>query len=132
MPLPTSTQPSATAFAHVRRVAACLMQVMVLLLSADVSGTLHAALDVAVEAGLVAHPDDDCERDGHECPPGCLSCHCTHTTTAWNNPLGPSVDAQPAPRAHASASSVYADLAPTGPERGRIDRPPRTRSDLHG
>jgi len=132
MRLPTSTQPRSTAVARLRRIAAFLLQVVVLVLSAEVSGTLHAALDVAVEAGLVAHPDDDCERDGHECPPGCLSCHCTHTTTAWNNPLWTSVDAQPAPRAYISVSSEYADLVPTGPERGRIDRPPRTCSDLSG
>ncbi|HTU63936.1 MAG TPA: hypothetical protein VMF89_35970 [Polyangiales bacterium] len=132
MRLPTSTQLSTTAGARLRRVAACLLHVVVLVLSAEVSGALHAALDVAVEAGLVAHPDDDCERDGHECPPGCLSCHCGNATTAWNNPLRASVAAQPAPRAHASVSAEYDDIAPTGPERGRIDRPPRTHADPNG
>lgn len=103
---------------------------MVLVLSADVSGTLHAALDVAVEAGLVAHPDDDCERDGHECPPGCLSCHCSHTASAWALPLLTSVDAQLMPRANAGVPAAYANIVPSGPERGRIDRPPRLPSSL--
>ena len=132
MRLLTSTQLSASAVARMRRVAACLLHIVVLVLSAEVSGTLHAALDVAVEGGLVAHPDDDCERDCRECPPGCLSCHCTHAASAWNTPLWTPVDAQLALRARASVSSEYDDLAPTGPERGRIDRPPRTHSDLHG
>jgi hypothetical protein len=125
MRLPSTTLPSPPAVARLRRVTACLLRVVVLVLAADVSGTLHAALDVAVEAGVVAHPDDDCERDGHECPPGCLSCHCTHAASAWNHPLLSWVDAQLAPHAQASLSSEYADVAPTGPERGRIDRPPR-------
>ena len=120
-----SSQPAASAVAQLRRVAACLTQVLVLLLSADVSGTLHAALDVAVEAGMVAHPDDDCERDGHECPPGCLSCHCTHAASAWNGPLWACVGAQLMPRAHTRVRSEYADRPVAGPERGRIDRPPR-------
>jgi hypothetical protein len=129
MPRSTPPVPSVTALACVRRLTACLLHVMVLVLAADVSGTLHAALDVAVEAGMVAHPDDDCERDGHECPPGCLSCHCTHAATAWNGPLWTWVDAQLAPHAHDRAPSDYADMLPTGPERGRLDRPPRTHSD---
>lgn len=124
MPQPTSTQRSATA-ARLRRIAACLVQALVLVLCADVSGTLHAVLDVAVEAGMVAHPDDDCERDGHECPPGCLSCHCTHAASAWQAPLWSFVDTQLAPRPACAASLEYTDLAHASPGRGRIDRPPR-------
>lgn len=126
IPDSTPTPARATAVAQLRRVAACVLHVMILVLSAEISGTLHAALDVAVEAGMLAHPDDDCERDGHECPPGCLSCHCTHVASAWNEPLWTRVDAQPTPRAHTSVPSKYTDVAPTGPERGRIDRPPRS------
>lgn len=130
MPAPTSAQPAARADTCMRRVVACLLHVMVLVLAAEVSGTLHAAVDVAVEAGLVTHPEDDCELDGHECPPGCLSCHCSHATSAWTGPQLAWVDAQLTPRVHAGVTSAYADLMPTGPERGRIDRPPRAQSRL--
>jgi hypothetical protein len=107
------------------RLAACLLHVVMLVLAAEVSGTLHAALDIAVEAGVVDHPDDDCERDGHECPPGCLSCHCTHAASAMAGPACDWVDAQLTPRTYSEKPSTFDGRVPSGPERGRIDRPPR-------
>jgi hypothetical protein len=74
----------------------------------------------------VAHPDDDCELDGHECPPGCLSCHCTHASAcAMTGPAYTRIDEQLTPRAHGSKPLAHRGLVPSGPERGRLDRPPR-------
>lgn len=53
------------------------IRLLVLLFSVELSGVAHAALDVFDSEGQ--HTDDcDDEGEGHECPPGCPSCHCWH------------------------------------------------------
>lgn len=110
---------------HARLFAAWLLRVLALVLSTEVSGSLHAAMDVAVVAGVFAHPDDDCERDGHECPPGCLSCHCGHAA-AWSWPVVTAVATAVPPPATRAAPLQSTTIDPSGPEGGRLDRPPRS------
>lgn len=56
------------------------MRALVLLFAVELSGLTHAALDVACSIAGDTHQDDDCDEGegGHECPPGCPSCHCWH------------------------------------------------------
>lgn len=48
----------------------------------ELSGAAHLALDgVELLSGAEHHQEQhDCddEESGHECPPGCLNCHCAH------------------------------------------------------
>ena len=66
-------------------VLAVLIRLLALLLVMEISGTVHAALDLSASLGLTTHPDDDCDDEqGHECPPGCTNCHCTHGAVTWS------------------------------------------------
>jgi hypothetical protein len=55
-----------------------VLRVLFATLAVQVSSVVH----VFVELGLVGHDDhnQDCasEEPGHDCPPGCPSCHCAH------------------------------------------------------
>ena len=84
-----------TAHAPLRRASwlayaiACLRLLAVLSIF-QLSGAAHLAGD-AFEYALTRehHDDDDCEREnGHECPPGCPTCHQVH---ALNASLPPAV-----------------------------------------
>lgn len=89
----------------------------------------HLGADIAEQAGLVVHePDADDAREsepGHDCPPGCPTCHHVHASNAslipWLTP--------PAPLA-ARLESILMELppvaeAPPGPALPSVFRPPR-------
>jgi hypothetical protein len=59
------------------------LRMLVLLFAVELSGLTHAVLDAYSAVTGDAHADSDCEGDagGHECPPGCPSCHCWHAGT---------------------------------------------------
>ncbi|HET8935039.1 MAG TPA: hypothetical protein VFN67_16435 [Polyangiales bacterium] len=63
-----------------------LLQLLTVLIVCEVSGAVHVALDVAAACGQVEHGENDCEQDGHECPPGCPGCHCPNGAPAWQAP----------------------------------------------
>ena len=56
------------------------VRALVLLFAVELSGLSHAALDVACSLTGCTHEESDCDESegGHECPPGCPSCHCWH------------------------------------------------------
>jgi hypothetical protein len=111
-------------------VAVWLMRLIMVVLAAELSGGIHAALDLAVVVGVVEHPADDCEREGRECPPGCPSCHCSHSAAAYRAPVLALPHAVLPPLA-CSADRCFSDaLIPSSPDRARLDRPPRP-SVLH-
>lgn len=59
-----------------------VLRVLALLMVAEVSGAAHLGLDIYdLSSGTdhhESHEDCDDEHTDHECPPGCLSCHCAH------------------------------------------------------
>ena len=59
-----------------------LLQALCVVVSLQLSGVPHAVEDVAAMCDVLG--DDDCpdEPPGHECPPGCPSCHCAHPAAA--------------------------------------------------
>lgn len=105
-----------------------VVRLFVLLFSAELSGVTHAALDVFASDG--AHESDDCDEgeDGHECPPGCPSCHCWHAGTP-TPPLAimwalKVVVTQMAK----SGFTPSAEVGPQGADADSVYRPPRTSS----
>lgn len=109
---------------------AMLLRVCVLLLSVEVSGLVHAGLDVleALRGESSAHAeqcDDDC---GDECPPGCPNCHCWRGATSPDPDVAAVVVDVPAlPCASVAQVSVVpcAAEAPPGADPSSIYRPPR-------
>jgi hypothetical protein len=110
---------------------AALVRMLTLFVAAELSGGAHLATDVyEALAGLEHHDQADCGDQGadHECPPGCPSCHCTHTSH------GALVFAVPAyaphlrlwlpPRA-ASSFALASDRKPGLAQRDSLYRPPR-------
>ena len=68
-------------------VLAVLLRLVALLVCTELSGAAHAVLDVTASFRGDAHPDDDCDQEaGHECPPGCPNCHCTHGGVSLSAP----------------------------------------------
>jgi hypothetical protein len=59
------------------------LRLLVLLFAVELSGLSHAVLDAYSAVSGDMHADSDCddEQGGHECPPGCPSCHCWHAGT---------------------------------------------------
>lgn len=106
-----------------------LLRLLAVLLVGELSGALHTVLDAAASVGLVAHPEDDCDQgDGHECPPGCTSCHCSHGAVAW---AAPQMDVRVAivhAPARADGFVPSERLPPPGVDRARLYRPPRNRA----
>ena len=105
-----------------------VVRALSLVLAFEVSGTLHAVVDLllTVSGEHVAH-DDDCasESPGDECPAGCPTCHCGH------GPIG-SGDVAPAVAAIGSPPTSFAfamrrDHAPPDSDPGSLYRPPRAR-----
>lgn len=106
------------------------LRVLVLLFTVELSGVTHAALDVLSAAGGDVHAESDCEDEegGHECPPGCPSCHCWHAGT-------PSVPLRMEPgrrivlKLSAEQGFVPAQrMPPAGADAAGIYRPPRART----
>ena len=82
----TATHARALAKTQLRRswAGACLLvlRMLALLMVVELSGLAHLTLDAFELVGAVDHhqDQDDCEDEeaGHDCPPGCLNCHCAH------------------------------------------------------
>jgi hypothetical protein len=103
-----------------------MLQLLSLLLVVELAGVLHMTLDVVVSLGATDHADDHCDDEqGHECPPGCPSCHCAHTALAGS-----------APGVELGLAIVHSTLVepgfvprpsspPPGAELVRLYRPPR-------
>ena len=51
---------------------------------------------------LAERAADDCEADGHECPPGCPGCHCPHGAVAWHAPAFDGFAEMPLPQVEAN------------------------------
>lgn len=99
------------------------LRLLVLLFSAELSGATHTVLDVFAEDG--SHESDDCEEDGHECPPGCPGCHCWHAGTptpppaiSWQSTLIVSQVAK-------AGFTPSAEVPPQGADPDSVYRPPR-------
>lgn len=58
------------------------LRMLAVLMTLELSGFAHLTLDACELLGAVdqhlEHEDCDDEAAGHECPPGCLNCHCAH------------------------------------------------------
>ena len=105
-----------------------MLRLCSVLLVAELSGTVHIALDVLESLRGEAHQGlDDCDDEGRECPPGCASCHCWRGAPAVV--LTPAACVLTQPLGAAPSESVgfvpYAALAPSGAHRDSVYRPPR-------
>ena len=110
-----------------------MLRLCAVLLSLEVSGLVHAGLDVveALRGESTEHAeecDDDC---GDECPPGCPNCHCWRGATSPDPDVSAVVvDAPAVSRASVARVSVVpsAAKAPPGADPSSIYRPPRSRA----
>ena len=105
-----------------------VLRVFVLLFSAELSGLTHAAVDIFALDG--AHQTDDCddENGGHECPPGCPSCHCWHAGTP-TAPLAMHFEMQVVVVQVSRPGFIpVTKAAPRGADHDSVYRPPRSRS----
>lgn len=105
-----------------------ILRVLVLLFSAELSGLTHAAVDISGLDG--AHQTDDCddEKGGHECPPGCPSCHCWHAGTP-TAPLAMHFEMQVVVLQVSRPGFIpVTKAAPRGADPDSVYRPPRSRS----
>jgi len=109
---------------------AVLLRLLVLLVATELSGATHALIDAASSAGGTALHDDDCDDEaGHECPPGCPNCHCTHGARVSVAFSAPRVEVQleEVPTLHDEGGFVPLDgLPPKSADLARLYRPPRT------
>ena len=102
------------------------LRLLVLLFSAELSGVTHAVLDVLADEG--AHESEDCEEDGHECPPGCPGCHCWHAG-APTPPLPFTCEFKVVISQVAKFGfTPHADVPTQGADPDSVYRPPRLRS----
>ena len=102
------------------------LQLLVLLVSVQLSGSLT----FAVEAGFSAAERADCcadcplESSGKECPPGCPNCHCLHGQTASLPASSPVLELLLSASDAATAEPPEAS-APHAPFLPSLYRPPR-------
>ena len=106
--------------------AVVFLQILAVSLTLELSGLEHVALDgLALDAGT-AHPTDDCEKSGHECPPGCPNCHVAHSILPGVVALHIQVELRPLHPASITLGFVPSEVAPpAGADRARLDRPPK-------
>lgn len=105
-----------------------VVRLFVLLFSAELAGVTHAVLDVFVCEG--AHESEDCDEGegGHECPPGCPSCHCWHAGTP-TPPLPIVCELQVVVSQVAKLGfTPSTEAPPQGADPDSVYRPPRSRS----
>ena len=105
---------------------ACVLRVVVLVLSLHISGLATAAF----ESGLVARVEAGCctdcpaESSGKECPPGCPNCHCVHGQVA-SLPASLAVLETLLPSSDAQSTEPLEASAPHAPFLPSLYRPPR-------
>lgn len=110
---------------------ACIavLRLIAILLSLELSGFAHAAVD-GVEAcsGVAQHEAGGCE--GADCAPGCPSCHHWHAGLP-PAPLPPASGAASpdGPRREATLAP-YSAMPPYGADPDSVYRPPRSAHDL--
>lgn len=125
---PTRTHAKAGSFARLSRLAAAFLRVLALLFATEFSGLAHVALDGAAAFGVLEHPDDGCDsrEESHECPPGCLSCHCAHSTPGWTPTRGDDLrHVADYPPVEAATFVVCESVPALGAVLTPPDRPPR-------
>ncbi|MDB4991705.1 MAG: hypothetical protein JWN04_6883 [Myxococcaceae bacterium] len=109
-------------------VLAVLLRLLALLVSTELAGVAHAVLDVTATLTGSEHPGDDCDSElGHECPPGCTNCHCTHGAVAWTLPKIAALEHLRAlyPATHQAGFVPLDAMPPAGPDLTPLYRPPR-------
>ncbi|MEI9939583.1 MAG: hypothetical protein WDO69_30875 [Pseudomonadota bacterium] len=102
------------------------LQMLVLMLAVQLSGTAAAALEVGF--GVLDRADccADCplESNGKECPPGCPNCHCVHGQIASLPAPSPVLEMLLSASDAATAEPPEAS-APHAPFLPSLYRPPR-------
>jgi hypothetical protein len=106
------------------RLLALALRCMTLLLACELSGVVHAAVDVAAALSEREHAENDCEQEGHECPPGCPGCHCPNNAVAWTAPVFPGLRELRIPRP-AAALRPSGTLPPREADTAGLYRPPK-------
>jgi hypothetical protein len=104
-----------------------LTRLLVMLFAAELSGVTHAALDVCGSLEGAAHGQSDCEdhEGGHECPPGCPSCHCWHAGTP-SAPIAMRCELQRmSPPSATQGFAPRASVTPARVDPDSVYRPPR-------
>ena len=101
-----------------------LLRVLTVLVATELSGAVHVGLDLAAEYGLAERAADDCETDGHECPPGCPGCHCPHGAVAWHAPAFDGFAEMPLPQVEANFCANRT-LPPREADLAGLYRPPK-------
>jgi hypothetical protein len=114
---------------RVQLVFALVLRLFAISLSAEVSGAAHAALDLASSLSWLEHGehagDDD---DDHECPPGCMNCHCAHAALTASA-LAIELHLELVPPIRIESSFPLRDALPLrSADLARLDRPPRSLS----
>lgn len=91
-------------------------------------GAIAAQVDAADHGCSASCEDCPLDREGRECPPGCLACHCAHGG-ATGNALARHFD-EPPPNPYDGGKAVEPNTAPAaGPRAANGDgvyRPPRS------
>lgn len=106
-----------------------VFRVLALIVAVQATGAMHAALDLAGALSGVVHVEEDCSRrtPGHDCPPGCPSCHCASSVLSA---LPPHADdgllAVLPPPGDELKRAFFDDHAPLRTERASVYRPPRS------
>jgi hypothetical protein len=107
-----------------------VLRALGLVMLADLSGLTHTAFDLACVLTGGEHVDGDCE-DGepdHECPPGCIDCHCWHAGLTTTAPPVITFALAPASLPPALAPvppAPYNRTQPKAPDHSTLYRPPR-------
>ncbi len=73
-----------------------VLKALAVCLALQLSGLVHFAVDLWLEGDAAAHHFSAPDDGDHDCPPGCVSCHCAHGTSALPAPLEGAVTLLPA------------------------------------
>jgi hypothetical protein len=98
-----------------------------LLVAIQLSSVVHLAVDLWQDCDELSDCDD-CPNDqpGHDCPPGCPTCHCGHTGVA-SLPSATAVTPFPStPARNAWTARGDESDAPATPYLSGVFRPPRS------
>jgi hypothetical protein len=100
------------------------LRLLTVLIACELSGVVHVALDVAAACGQAEHGENDCDQEGHECPPGCPGCHCPNGAVAWNAPAFAGLRVRNLPR-FAEDFVLSRALPPREVDAAGLYRPPK-------
>ena len=103
-----------------------LLRMIALVPALQLSGAIHAAVDVwSAIAGTAAIADCDEEGSGKECPAGCPNCHCVARTMVAPPQLINVEALLTRDDSERTAVSVGIARSPQGPPHTMLYRPPR-------